>query len=326
MRPARTADPFDPADHRYPGSVIGTADGRIRGAVFDWLTEQRNELGEALPRTALEAFVLDGSRVPLVGPQGIWKPAVCELPLSITTIARGRYLDSFDDRSGTLRYAYRGTDPQHRDNAGLRRAMVDRVPLVYFHAVEPGSYVAIYPVFVVDDDPSGLRFTLQVDDLSAALAPVVAGHWISDDNTQARRAYVTRTIRQRLHQVVFRERVIRAYQERCALCSLRHQELLDAAHITPDRDPEGEPVVSNGVALCKLHHAAFDRLFFAIRPDYVIEVRESILAEHDGPMLVVGLQQIHEKRILLPRRLADRPDPARLERRYAEFLGAGLNA
>jgi putative restriction endonuclease len=120
--------------------------------------------------------------------------------------------------------------------------------------------------------------------------------------------------------VAFRQRVIRAYQERCALCSLRHQELLDAAHITPDRDPEGEPVVSNGVALCKLHHAAFDGFFFAIRPDYVIEVRPSILAEHDGPMLAVGLQEIHERRIFLPKRSMDRPDPARLERRYADFI------
>ena len=313
----------DRAVHRYPGTVIGIADGPIRRAVFDWLTEQRTELGEALSRIALETFAVGGRRVPLVGPQGIWKPAVCALPLSITTIVRGPYSDSFDDRSGTLRYAYRGTDPQHRDNVGLRRAMAERVPLVYFHAIEPGSYVAVYPGFVVDDDPSRLRFTLQVDDLSAALAPVVAGHLVSDDAAEARRAYVTRTVRQRLHQVVFRERVIRAYQERCALCSLRHQELLDAAHITPDSDPEGEPVVSNGIALCKLHHAAFDRLFFAIRPDYVIEVREAILAERDGPMLVVGLQAIHGARLLLPHRPADRPDPVRLERRYGEFLRAG---
>ncbi len=114
-----------------------------------------------------------------------------------------------------------------------------------------------------------------------------------------------------------------AYQEQCSLCRLHHPELLDAAHIIPDSDAEGEPVVSNGVALCKLHQAAFDRMFFAIRPDYVIEVRPAILAEHDGPMLLVGLQQIHGGRILVPRRAADRPDPARLERRYGEFLRAG---
>lgn len=37
---------------------------------------------------------------------------------------------------------------------------------------------------------------------------------------------------------------------------------------------------------------------------------------------VVGLQQIHGKLLLLPRRPADRPDPKRLEQRYADFLRA----
>jgi hypothetical protein len=40
-------------------------------------------------------------------------------------------------------------------------------------------------------------------------------------------------------------------------------------------------------------------------------------------MLVVGLQQIHGKLLLLPRRPVDRPDPKRLEQRYADFLRAG---
>ena len=43
--------------------------------------------------------------------------------------------------------------------------MVERVPIVYFHAIEPGSYVAAYPVFVVGDQPEQLRFSMQVDDL-----------------------------------------------------------------------------------------------------------------------------------------------------------------
>ena len=300
--------------------MIGTADWQIRRAVFDWLTEQRESVGEALSRDSLERFELDGRRVPLVGPSGIWKPAVCELPLAISTIVHGPYSDTFDDRSGTLRYSYRGNDPSHRDNVGLRRAMNERVPLVYFHAVAPGSYVAAYPVFVVADDPAALTFTMQVDDLSASLLAAAPGLRVAENEAEARRAYVTRSVRQRLHQVAFRERVIRAYQERCALCSLRHQELLDAAHIIPDTDPEGDPVVSNGVALCKLHHAAFDRFFFAIRPDYVIEVSPRILAEHDGPMLVVGLQQIHGSRIAVPAHVSDRPDTDRLGRRYSQFL------
>ena len=49
----------------------------------------------------------------------------------------------------------------------------------------------------------------------------------------------------------------------------------------------------NGMSLCKLHHAAFDGCFFTVTPDYRFVVRPSILAESDGPMLVVGLQQIN---------------------------------
>jgi hypothetical protein len=59
--------------------------------------------------------------------------------------------------------------------------------------------------------------------------------------------------------------VLRAYRDCCAVCRLRHEELLDAAHILPDGHPRGEPVVRNGLALCKLHHAAFDRHILGIR-------------------------------------------------------------
>lgn len=304
--------------------MIGEADRLIRLAAFDWLTELRGERGEALPRTLVEGFGLDGRRVPLMGPSGIWKPAVCELPISIATVAAGPYRDTFDPREGLLRYAYRGTDPQHRDNVGLRRAMRERVPLIYFHAVERGMYAAAYPVFVVADDKATLFFSVQVDDLAAALAGAATGVTLAaEDESEPRRAYVTASFRRRLHQVAFRQRVIRAYQERCALCRLRHTELLDAAHITPDREAEGDPVVSNGLALCKLHHAAFDAFFFTVTPDYVVEVRPSLLAETDGPMLIVGLQQIHRQRIHLPTRRSDLPDPARLARRYEEFRLAG---
>ena len=51
----------------------------------------------------------------------------------------------------------------------------------------------------------------------------------------------------RLHQATFRERVLHAYRTSCAICRLRHRELLDAAHILPDGHPRGEPVVPNGL-------------------------------------------------------------------------------
>lgn len=299
--------------------MIGRADDQIRSAVFSWLAAQPSDV---LSRTALEEFRIGEQRIPLVGPRGIWKPAACELPISITTTLSGPYDDTQDKDTGLIRYAYRGTDPLHSDNVGLRRAMRDRVPLVYFLAVDRGWYLASWPVFVTGDDPARLRFSLQVDTPALAFEAAGSSGAVSEDEGDARRAYVTRSVRQRLHQVAFRERVMRAYAYQCTMCRLRHRELLDAAHITPDTDPEGEPIISNGLALCKLHHAAFDSFFFAVRPDYTIEVRPSILAERDGPMLVVGLQDIHGKIIQLPQRRTDRPDPRRLENGYAQFLEA----
>jgi len=302
---------------------MSSADLRIRLAAFDWLRNQQDRAGDdVLSRSLLATgFVLDGTRVALLGPQGIFKPRLCVLPLSITTSPRSSYQDGWE--GGLIRYSYRGTDPSHRDNVGLRLAMEERVPLVYFFGVDEGWYQVTLPVYVVGDDPRRLTFTVAADDVSRVNDAPAAGYPIADDSVDARRAYITAVVRRRLHQRSFRERVLRAYGERCALCRLRHHELLDAAHITPDVDEAGDPVVSNGLALCKLHHAAFDRFFLAVRPDYVVEVRESILSETDGPMLLVGLKGIHGHRIDLPRSVTQHPDRERLERRYELFRAAG---
>jgi putative restriction endonuclease len=145
---------------------------------------------------------------------------------------------------------------------------------------------------------------------------------ISDPDIEVRRAYLTAGVRRRLHQRGFRERVLRAYREQCAFCRLKHLELLDAAHIIPDTEPDGEPVVKNGISLCKLHHAAFDKFLLGITPDYMIQVRQDVLKEKDGPMLIHGLQGLHQSKIILPKRTELRPNRDLLERRYQQFMTA----
>lgn len=297
-------------------------DARVRAAAFDWLSEQVATYGDVLPRKILaDGFTLDGARVPLVGPQGIFKPQVLqEVPLSVTTAPEGPYDDSFGS-DGLLRYRYRGTNPAHPDNQGLRLAMQRRVPLAYFHGVVPGKYVAAWPVFVVGDDPSRLVFTIAVDDAGqVGLSTTDASVALHDDIETGRRQYITAAVRQRLHQRAFRERVLEAYRYQCAFCRLRHEELLDAAHIIPDTEPEGEPIVRNGLSLCKLHHAAFDRHFLGLRPDFVVQVRPDILKEPDGPTLVHAIQALHGVRIALPRRSDLRPAGDLLQLRYQRFL------
>ncbi len=306
-------------------------------AAFQWLREQIDAHGDVLSWKLLaEGFEFAGVRVPLLSQQGIFKPRILPgIPLSIRTAHDRPYPDAFGD-DGLLRYAYRGTDARHRDNVGLRNAMTERIPLVYFHGIVEGKYLVAFPVFIVGDDPTELCFTVALDDASHVSAGFgrVAGEPIANVPSRAlasrskldedlaapvRRAYITATLRVRVHQRAFRERVVAAYHAQCALCRLRHDELLDAAHIDPDSSLEGEPLVSNGLSLCKLHHAAFDSYFLTVRPDHMIEVRPSILEEEDGPMLLHGLKGMHGTRIRPPSRREHWPDPERLQRRWEKF-------
>ncbi len=294
-------------------------DARVRGAAFDWLGRQVSMHGDVLPRAVLaRGFELDGQRVPLIGPQGIFKPRLMQVPLSITTSPKGPYDDAFGS-DNLVRYRYRGTNPQHRDNVGLRFALQNGLPLAYFHGIIPGRYLAMWPVYVTGDAPEALTFSVAVDDaVHAGLFP--QSQPATSGVAEVRRGYVTSLARRRLHQRAFRERVLLAYRNQCALCRLRHSELLEAAHILPDSEPEGEPVVRNGIALCRLHHAAFDRFFLAVRPDGIIVVRPDVLEESDGPTLQHAIQGLHGQSILIPRKLEEQPAIEFLERRYARFL------
>ncbi len=295
-------------------------DARIRSSAFNWLASKVEEQGEVLSRQLLaQGFMLDDVRVPLVGPQGIFKPQVLRnAPISITTSPESPYSDNLGP-DGLLQYRYRGTDPQHRDNLGLKYAMTNKIPLIYFFGVSRGKYLAFWPVFVVGDDQQRLTFSVAVDDPHTQLGKFSELPDLAGEPDSARRRYITSSVRVRLHQRTFRERVLDAYRRSCAFCGFRHEEMLNAAHIVPDSDPEGEPVISNGLSLCSLHHAAFDQNFLGLRPDFTLEVRPDILKETDGPTLVHGIQALQDSRILLPRDIAKRPDRNFVEKRYSKF-------
>lgn len=268
----------------------------------------------------LTTFEYDGQRIPLIDRQrGIRKPAGMSAALAIRTTftAPGQtppYADAIGP-DGLQRYKYRGTDPLHAENLALRRAMELKLPLIWFVGLAPGVYEPIYPVWVVGDNPTALEFALAVDPAQRFMTPGMA-------DEDARR-YAERLTKARLHQRVFRTQVLMAYDTKCAVCRLKHPELLDAAHIIDDGKPNGQPVVPNGLCLCKIHHAAFDRSILGVRPDLTLHVRQDVLDEVDGWMLKGGIQGVHNKSLeVLPNKAA-RPDRARLEERYASFLRAG---
>ena len=301
-------------------------DAEVRAAAFAWLEEQTEVHDHSLPRTLLATgFVFQGERIPLVSPQGIFKPRVLDLPLTITTVFGGPYDDAFG-ADGLLQYKYRGENIAHPANAGVRELMKRRIPLIYFHGISAGSYVPSWPAFVVGDNPAALTFTIAVDDSATvdAAQGLALGAAVEQESAAIRRGYITVLAKRRIHQEAFRARVVTAYRQQCALCRLKHEVLLDAAHIVPDSDPDGEPVTSNGMALCKIHHAAYDKHFLSVTPDYRIHIKQSLLEESDGPMLKHGLQGLHGQEIIVPQKFIDRPNKIALEARHSRFLAANL--
>lgn len=294
----------------------------MRIKVFEWLRARAETEGNIFDGRELNAGIdVEGRQVTLKGQSGIWFPSGFSIPISITTVLDGPYrLDDFGD-DVIITYAYRGQDPEHRDNRGLREARRTRTPLIFFKEVHHHRYQAIWPLIIVDDDPAALCVRACIDPAYSELQPGTNFSDVSLSPIDLRR-YAWGQTRHRLHQEAFRDIVVSAYDERCAICSLHHPELLDAAHIIADSDDRGEPVVQNGLSLCKIHHAAYDRGILGVSPDYLVRIRSDILRERDGPMLRHGLQELEGSKLLLPTRVADRPDKDRLAQRFQEFMHA----
>jgi len=197
----------------------------------------------------------------------------------------------------------------------MRTALELGLPLLRFTKILPNWYAPTFPVYVVGDNPIAREFTLALDDVIRAIPS-------EQVMSPLEKAYAARLVRQRVHQPAFRARIMLAYNRRCAVCVLKHVELLDAAHIIEDADDWGEPVVGNGLSLCKIHHAAYDRRLLGISPDYTVAINRGLLEEVDGPMLKHGLQEMDGRVLHVPEKRSDWPDRERLSKRFQGFLGA----
>jgi len=297
----------------------------FREAVFTWL-RVRLLTAEGLTRDELSEFTFNGVRHRLVGPQtGIWRvkehsDAAISVVTSYVPEGRRRPYDDSVGADGLLRYKWRGGNPETADNKWLRRAMERQLPLVWFIGIgyRPGTTTQIFkpefPVWLIDEEPSLQQFVVAVDEGQRTI-PVGADAAVIDIT----RRYNERMVRVRHHQPLFRSVVLHAYERRCAICRLPFVELLDAAHIRADSN-DGAARVSNGLALCKIHHGAFDSNIIGISPDYVVHVRESVLRTFDGPTLQHSIKEMDGERLRqLPRARMEMPDRDLLAERFEMF-------
>jgi putative restriction endonuclease len=300
----------------------------FRESVFAWLRSQMLTKSE-FTREDLSRFEYQGNQYRLVGTQtGIWKPrGVIDGAISILT----SYAISEKDRpyedsvgaDGMLRYKWRGTNPDTADNTWLRIAMERELPLVWFTGIGfvPGTRTQVFrpefPVWLVGEEPESHQFVVAVEE-GQRMLPASAPTEIREITKK----YNLRVVKTRHHQPIFRSQVIHAYEKRCAVCRLPFVELLDAAHIKSDADG-GDAHVTNGLALCKIHHGAFDSNIIGISPDYRIHVRQSVLETFDGPTLQHSIKEMHgEKLRQLPPDRASQPSKTLLEERFEAFRTA----
>lgn len=287
----------------------------LRQQIMATLVDRVTRNGGVISRQELSAFEVNGEIHRLIDlSRGIRNPSAMELTLSIVLKPNGPYNDE-DIEGGFLRYRYRKGSIAG-DNTKLRAAADTGVPLILLRWIADGIYVPVFPVFVVADDPVSRSVMIALDE---SLRFIVNVEQPSDDQ----RRYVERLAKVRLHQPVFRGRVLVAYRRQCSICELKHPELLDAAHIVADGEPLGQPIVSNGLSLCKIHHAAYDQDLLGIDSNCKVHVNQGLLEEVDGPMLKHGLQEMHGRVLQLPERAPDWPDPERLGLRFTHFLDAG---
>ena len=225
-----------------------------------------------------------------------------------------RYRDE-ETPDGVL-YRYQDGPIDNHFNQWLRNACTLRVPLVYFIGTRLNWYRPEYPAFV-DDDLAGRRVLISFGKMRGPYEEREPAY-IDDDNE---RRYVVRQVKQRVHQAQFRGVVLPAYHDSCAICRLKEIRLLDAAHIDGDSEERGDPIVSNGLSLCSIHHRAFDQDLVGISPDFEVRVSRRLLDDEDGPMLDL-LKGFHGRPIQMPVRRAARPDTERLARRFERFQSA----
>lgn len=305
-------------------------DWQIRIEAFAFVERIRDADGLVRWADLKRGFPWAGETVHLVAQSGIFRPQqLNELGAALTIRTSppdSRYGSPYDDQvdPGTdlVEYRYRRGRRGAADNESLRRAGALRRPLIWLYGVQEGVYLAEFPVWVVDDDPA-----LETFHISVETGVMTEERLFSGGLPEIKKRYATIEAKKRLHQQRFREMVLGAYRRRCAVCSLggekRLSRLLDAAHILEDKDEQGKPEIPNGLALCKIHHSAYDANILGISPvDHIIHIRRDILAEVDGPMLEHGIQKVEGWELKRPRRSEHLPREEFLAKRYDQFRAA----
>ena len=225
---------------------------------MEWIRRQTMDGQLSITRDRLaNDFIIDGQRIPLIDRgRGIRKPAGWDAALSITTSVpasgRARPYDDAEGSDGLHRYKLRRDQRGSSENAGLRMAMNRRLPLIWFYGLTPANFQAIFPVYLVAEEPAESQFVLALTEDQRSIQP-------GSPVEATLRRYLIAETKRRLHQPVFANQVMLAYETACAVCSLAPSRApRRGAHhrgLLPRRGAGGAERPGSR----KIHHAAYDQ-------------------------------------------------------------------
>lgn len=180
--------------------------------------------------------------------------------------------------------------------------------------------IAFRPEFIVDYALNADRLHEQkgsVRDFIKLLNQVdtLSDSDISEVRNEERREVIA-IIKRKYREADFRFRVLAAYSSRCAMCGVQ-LDLVEAAHILPVAADGSTDETSNGVALCSLHHDAFDKCLISFDERYKVEVSASALAGLGVRKLIDGKKAFTstlKPAILLPADKRDYPNPRHIRK------------
>lgn len=136
-----------------------------------------------------------------------------------------------------------------------------------------------------------------------------------DEDSDAERRRVMVSVRRAARAYRFSARVMEAYGHRCAFCGVQ-LHLLDAAHILPVAHQSSVDKTSNGIAVCTLHHRAYDNTLITFDQRGRVHVNATQIAELKKAGLSGGLKYFKAglfTEVLLPANAADRPTAANIK-------------
>ena len=317
----------DGAYLRYMSSPLADILERIdpeHALVLGWFVDHEGEVG---PRPWREGgqSVVPGVDIPIVAQRGIHQPHGWALALSVTATNSSVYLDgrptAVDDETWVLPYsAHAGGDGAgyaSRWNRALLENKRARVPVGVF-VPDGRTYRNLGLAMVESYDPGSDTFLLR-GPVHSDQGASTWDAWSPDEDTapldtlamEDSNDRVAALVRRRFEQAHFRENLLSAYSEQCAITGCDAPDALQGAHILAYSGRSSQRV-ENGLLLRADIHLLFDRHLLSVDPG---EMRVRL----GGRLMDTVYSELHGRPVALPPHRSDTPSKEKLAVHWAVF-------